>query len=621
MSNVQERTETILKSPINNVALPTTTPEDVEESISLIDDLSCFLATAPANWQENQIIRRYYLNSEQGFVSCVFWNNVYYITGTDIVKCCLYRMQKFGRTIIQRKKFEEGIFSDLRSLKCGIDATLEQPKSEFLAFLYRNSCLKTQKKQKVFFWFSVLHDKLFADALERDLKKETLQQQSTTRAVSEPAISFIYDANGSKKLQDQIKIHIDSKRLYPSSGDDFISKLISDDEEKKPNLRSQMKMNKNRTSSIDGIALQDNEPVDQITIEPQTVTFDFPFDNNTNIQKVEIPPTLENEGGTNLPESTNKFSGKKQLEPLSLDYFPINIEYPAETGNYPIPTTASINQFSNQHFEINEPLKSGKGKFQRKSMVQPELEVPSFFDEDTFFTNERADSRTNYYNMQQHNYNQYFGTTQPTMVNLPYQGDIVPQSIDQPLLGFENIYTPQNVFNDFFKQQSAKQQVDMPDWNMLFQPAIAGIPAPVSAHSINAYTPSYRTTNPNLWIKSPYANKPPVIYTQNKTPQVSRRRPIHNLTPGTTKSQYIRMGKIGKPTLPNKNNAQNRLNLQKRMRDSKKPINMSKNSNTSGLVIGNAVKNSTNTTDNNGEYLKLNDNASVDSGNTGKTFD
>ncbi|QLG72006.1 hypothetical protein HG535_0C03590 [Zygotorulaspora mrakii] len=190
--------------------------KECEESLRLIEDLNFFLATAPVNWQENQIIRRYYLNSDQGFVSCVFWNSLYYITGTDIVKCCIYRMQKFGREIIQKKKFEEGIFSDLRNLKCDIDATLEQPKSEFLSFLFRNMCLKTQKKQKVFFWFSVPHDKLFADALERDLKRENMDQPSTTRSVSEPALSFKYDSMSEYTVYEQLMKHVEVKRATTS---------------------------------------------------------------------------------------------------------------------------------------------------------------------------------------------------------------------------------------------------------------------------------------------------------------------------------------------------------------------------------------------------------------------
>lgn len=185
------------------------TTKEIEDSLRLIDDLKFFLATAPANWQENQVIRRYYLNHDEGFVSCVYWNNLYFITGTDIVRCIVYKFEHFGRKIVDRKKFEEGIFSDLRNLKCNTDAILEPPRSEFLEFLFKNSCLRTQKKQKVFFWFNVPHDKLMADALERDLKKEKLGQKPTTIAHKEPAISFKYDENSS--LFTQLTKHIESQ--------------------------------------------------------------------------------------------------------------------------------------------------------------------------------------------------------------------------------------------------------------------------------------------------------------------------------------------------------------------------------------------------------------------------
>jgi transcription factor STE12 len=95
------------------------------------------------------------------------------------------------------KKFEEGIFSDLRNLKSGTDASLEEPKSPFLDFLYKNNCIRTQKKQKVFYWYSVPHDRLFLDALERDLKREKMGQEATTVAVSEPALSFEFDSSQS----------------------------------------------------------------------------------------------------------------------------------------------------------------------------------------------------------------------------------------------------------------------------------------------------------------------------------------------------------------------------------------------------------------------------------------
>ena len=124
-------------------------------------------------------------------------NNLFHISGTDIVRCLSFRFQAFGRPVKNSKKFEEGIFSDLRNLKSGTDASLEEPKSPFLDFLYKNNCIRTQKKQKVFYWYSVPHDRLFLDALERDLKREKMSQEPTTVAVSEPALSFEFDSSQS----------------------------------------------------------------------------------------------------------------------------------------------------------------------------------------------------------------------------------------------------------------------------------------------------------------------------------------------------------------------------------------------------------------------------------------
>ncbi|GAB1200599.1 hypothetical protein APSETT444_009973 [Aspergillus pseudonomiae] len=120
----------------------------------------------------------------------------------DNFRCLAFRFQAFGRPVKNSKKFEEGIFSDLRNLKAGTDATLEEPKSPFLDFLYKNNCIRTQKKQKVFYWYSVPHDRLFLDALERDLKREKMGQEATTVAVSEPALSFEFDS--SQSLYEQL---------------------------------------------------------------------------------------------------------------------------------------------------------------------------------------------------------------------------------------------------------------------------------------------------------------------------------------------------------------------------------------------------------------------------------
>ena len=137
------------------------------------EDLKRFLATAPQMWTkpDDAPIRSYTLSNGES-ISCIFWKGKFFITGTDIVKILIFRFAQAGRPVLNAKKFEEGIFSDLRNLKAGSEAVLEEPKSEFLDFLFRHGCIRTQKKQKVFFWNCVPHESLFLDAIERDFKRE-----------------------------------------------------------------------------------------------------------------------------------------------------------------------------------------------------------------------------------------------------------------------------------------------------------------------------------------------------------------------------------------------------------------------------------------------------------------
>lgn len=184
---------------------PVTMPTDdtVGERMTQIDDLKYFLATAPDNnsnvgWQvveTNSSIKRFRLPVVNEDISCVLWDDFFFMTGTDIVRSLTFRFHAFGRPVTNAKKFEEGIFSDLRNLKPGMDARLEDPKSDLLDLLYRHNCIRTQKKQKVFFWFSVPHDRLFLDALQRDLKREKLDMEPATTAVAEPATSISLDSS------------------------------------------------------------------------------------------------------------------------------------------------------------------------------------------------------------------------------------------------------------------------------------------------------------------------------------------------------------------------------------------------------------------------------------------
>ncbi|SAM06780.1 hypothetical protein [Absidia glauca] len=180
---------------MEDLVLPPPTEEDVDSRLDQINQLKYFLATAPSHWDthpDDPPLQRYSLPSGES-VSCVRWQQGFYISGTDIVRSLVYRFHAFGRPVENLKKFEEGIFSDLRNLKPGTDATLEEPKSSFLDLLYKHNCIRTQKKQKVFNWYSVPHDRLFLDALERDLKREKLGTEATSAAVAHPALSITLD--------------------------------------------------------------------------------------------------------------------------------------------------------------------------------------------------------------------------------------------------------------------------------------------------------------------------------------------------------------------------------------------------------------------------------------------
>ncbi|KAJ7648454.1 hypothetical protein B0H17DRAFT_435223 [Mycena rosella] len=164
------------------------TPHEAER-LAYLDRLKFFLATAPSRWDADDdvgaphlaahhpahqhitptahpALHRFLLPSQE-YVSCVLWNGLYH-------------------------------------LKPGADACLEEPKSPFLDLLFKYQCIRTQKKQKVFYWFSVPHDRLFLDALERDLKREKMGLEPTTQITGEPALSFVYD--GKKSLYEQFVV-------------------------------------------------------------------------------------------------------------------------------------------------------------------------------------------------------------------------------------------------------------------------------------------------------------------------------------------------------------------------------------------------------------------------------
>lgn len=121
-------------SPSPDASLDNPSPSDLLEAV---DKLKFFLATAPSTFpassspppspDEDRALNRFLLPTGE-LISCVLWNGLYHITGTDIVRALSFRFLAFGRPVRNTKKFEEGVFSDLRNLKSGTDATLEEPK-------------------------------------------------------------------------------------------------------------------------------------------------------------------------------------------------------------------------------------------------------------------------------------------------------------------------------------------------------------------------------------------------------------------------------------------------------------------------------------------------------------
>ncbi|KAF7373162.1 hypothetical protein MSAN_00524300 [Mycena sanguinolenta] len=171
-------------------------------------------------------LNRFLLPSQE-YVSCVSWNGLYYITGTDIVRLLAFWFEAFSRPVRNLKKFEEGVFSDLRSLKPGVDACLEEPQSPLLNLLFAYQCIRTKNRQKMFYWYSVPHDRLFLEALERDLKREAVGLEPTTQVTGEPALSFIWD--GKQSLYELFIANRDVTRLDDDNMDSGSDTFTHDD--------------------------------------------------------------------------------------------------------------------------------------------------------------------------------------------------------------------------------------------------------------------------------------------------------------------------------------------------------------------------------------------------------
>ena len=80
---------------------PSASPTHLLEAV---DKLKFFLATAPTTFPtslpntspEDRALNRFLLPTGE-LISCVMWNGLYHVTGTDIVRALNFRFLAFGR--------------------------------------------------------------------------------------------------------------------------------------------------------------------------------------------------------------------------------------------------------------------------------------------------------------------------------------------------------------------------------------------------------------------------------------------------------------------------------------------------------------------------------------------
>jgi hypothetical protein len=150
-------------------------------NVHAIETLKYFLYNAPSQLNEKKVLEFYLTSNEK--IHCVLWNGEYLITSTDIIRILYYRFHLYGRPIVDARAFEQGVFSDLRFEKI---SSLEEPNSKLLNFLFECGAIRTKKKQRVYPWYSIIHDNLFLRALERDFKKEAMLKQSCSFIIHPP---------------------------------------------------------------------------------------------------------------------------------------------------------------------------------------------------------------------------------------------------------------------------------------------------------------------------------------------------------------------------------------------------------------------------------------------------
>jgi uncharacterized Zn-finger protein len=143
------------------------------------------------------------------FISSFYWNEDYYISVIDILKITKFQLKLLGYKIIKQKKFEGYIFSILRSIK---NFKCETSNSKLLNLMYIGNCIRTQKKQKIFYWNNFPHEEIFYEFLDKGMstvEKTEIPVQKPKQVIDSSNILIILEKNISIFPKPLIKSDLD----------------------------------------------------------------------------------------------------------------------------------------------------------------------------------------------------------------------------------------------------------------------------------------------------------------------------------------------------------------------------------------------------------------------------
>jgi len=388
----------------------------------------------------------------------------------------------------------------------------------------KNSCLKTQKKQKVFFWFSIPHDKLLYDAMERDLKRESSGQEPTTKAVDEPAVSFKFISNTNKSFSQQILGHIEIFKDQFEKPKASVSDIPPGHSSSRLQTGIHVKKEQEAEShDLVGGDSQDischgnNQPVGgqeeletttEQTVVPTLTTKNESLDNpqivNTDVDSVinnvqnsettdiEIPSEFLN-FDIEYPrgyDSTKDVSKKDDSHALDRAVYRDGQDYfNMYSMTSPYGTKARGSMANNTSKANDNERRDNKSLRDIKQEVDPTLNNP--YNNNEMMTSQvlytQPKSQTPRYNMMQ----------PPVSAFSPFAPDIIAQSLEQPLFGFEGLYSPQLSYG----RDASKRSDGVPS-NSMIQPQI--LQRPPSAALPNSFTPGFKNMAPYPWVQSPF---------------------------------------------------------------------------------------------------------------------